>query len=203
MTNTIYTVYWLRDNTHTNPHTEGYIGVTSRDPQLRLNEHLIAKEYLPDTYVFDILHQVDTRDEMLSIEKSYRPQSHIGWNLAKGGGARPTGIHTSGWTHTEESKQKRSEMVSGEGNGMYGKTQSDKQKRAVSKALLGKKKWYKVADNRPPPMYGKDNPRSRVVIADGVRYETLRSACDANGLKNHNAGAYRIKSDKWDWIYED
>ena len=56
---TIYTVYWLRDNTHTNPHTEGYIGITSRDPSLRLEENLWTKkgrlESLPKMIVKTIL----------------------------------------------------------------------------------------------------------------------------------------------------
>jgi len=105
---------------------------------------------------------------------------------------------------SERWKQTMSKRMTGEDNPQYGKPTSDKQKEAVGKSakerFTGVPKNYKVIN---PVMYGKDNPRSRVVIADGVQYETLRSACDAHGLKNHNAGAYRIKSDKWDWRYED
>ena len=201
---TIYTVYWLRDNTHTNPHTEGYIGITSRDPSLRLEEHLKSKDYIPDTYVFDILHQVDTPEEMCSIEESYRPQSHIGWNLAKGGvrGGRPEGIHTSGWTHSEESKQKRSEMFSGENNPQFGKPTSDAQKRAVSKALLGRKKWYKVADNTPPPMYGKDNGMSRRVVVGDEVYDTVTEAAKSHNVSRVTA-TRRLRVDTFpDWNYE-
>ena len=204
----IYTIYWLRDNTHTDPYIEGYVGVTTRDPQHRLNEHLISKEYIPDTYVFDILRQVDTKEEMLSIERLYRPTDHIGWNIAKGGGARPAGIHTSGWSHTEESKEQRRIAVMGESNPMYGKTITDEHKESI-----------RVANSVPKPYVSKNMKRlheegktykfskkdcgARPVIADGVRYESLTDACKAFGFKNHNSGAYRIKSLKWDWNYEE
>jgi len=103
---------------------------------------------------------------------------------------------------SEEWKQKMSDRNSGDGNPMWGKTTSEKQKAAVSKALKGKKKWYKVADNRPPPMFGKDNPKSRVIIAEGKRWESIRQCAIHYGW-NHNAVRYRLNSAKWkEWYYE-
>lgn len=103
---------------------------------------------------------------------------------------------------SEAWKVKMSERMSGENNPMYGKKTSEKQKQAVGesakKRFTGIPKNYKVYNH---VMHGADNPKSRAVIADGIRYDTLRSACDAHGLKNHNAGRYRIKSIKWDWHY--
>ena len=108
---------------------------------------------------------------------------------------------------SEAHKKKLSDAVSGEKNGRYGKSNSDKQKEAVRvansvpkphvsenmKKLHAEGKTYK---------FSKKDCGARVVIADGVRYESLKEACNAYGFKNHNAGAYRIKSDKWDWNYE-
>lgn len=101
---------------------------------------------------------------------------------------------------SEEWKKSMSERNIGEGNPMWGNTfkHSEEAKKKISVKMKGVPKNYKVTN---PVMFGKDNPKSRTVIADGVRYESLRSACDAYGLKNHNAGRYRINSDKWDWHY--
>lgn len=103
---------------------------------------------------------------------------------------------------SEHWKKTMSERMTGENNPMYGKATSQKQKDAVGesakKRFTGVPKNYKVTN---PVMYGKDNPKSRAVIADNIRYDTLRAACDAHGLKNHNAGRYRINSNKWDWHY--
>lgn len=95
-------------------------------------------------------------------------------------------------------KEKARERNLGEKNPMYGKTQSDKQKEAVSRALKGKKKWYKVADNRPPPMFGKDNGKSRAIYGDGRYWESIHMCAKELGV-NHNAIRYRLNSDKAKW----
>jgi len=103
---------------------------------------------------------------------------------------------------SEAWKVKMSERMSGENNPMYGKKTSEKQKQAVSRALKGKKKWYKVADNRPPPMFGKDNGKSRAIYAEGKRWESIRQCAIHYGW-NHNAVRYRLNSAKWkEWHYE-
>lgn len=108
---------------------------------------------------------------------------------------------------TEKWKKQMSERNSGKGNPFYGKKQSAKQKEAVRvansvpkphisnnmKKLHAEGKTYK---------FSKKDCGARAVIADGVKYESLRAACNAYGFKNHNAGAYRIKSSKWNWYYE-
>jgi len=89
----------------------------------------------------------------------------------------------------------------GEDNGMWGRKQSDKQKKAVSKVMKGKKKWYKIKSNWPT-MNGSDNPRARRVYAEGKEYDTIRECCEAYGFKNHNAIRYRLNHDKWtEWYY--
>lgn len=111
---------------------------------------------------------------------------------------------------SEKWKKEKSEAMSGEGNPMYGKTISDEHKEAIRVANSVPKpyvaeaqaKLYAEGNSNLCNRIGALNGKSKAVIADGVRYDTLRSACDAYGFKNHNAGAYRIKSLKWDWRYE-
>ena len=91
----------------------------------------------------------------------------------------------------------------GESNGMYGKKQSDKQKKAVGQSakerFTGKKKNYKTYI---PIMKGKENPRAQKVHAEGKIYETIRECCKEYGFKNHNAIRYRLNHPKWtEWYY--
>jgi len=94
---------------------------------------------------------------------------------------------------TQQHKDKISSAVSGEKNGMFGKTTSQKQKDAVSKALKGKKKWYKMADNSKNllTLSGAENPRARAVTYEGVDYATLTEASKVTGI-NRTTLAYRI-----------
>lgn len=87
----MYTVYWYKLPEHTNPFTEGYIGITN-DMQRRNNEHLRSKvsthftnalsKYTTITY--EVLH-VTTKEDALLLEYAYRPSTNIGWNSAVGG----------------------------------------------------------------------------------------------------------------------
>ena len=104
---------------------------------------------------------------------------------------------------TDQHKKKISESLKGERNPMYGKTTSQKQKDAVAKSaserFKGVPKWYKTTT---PVMFGKDNPRSRKISAEGRVYNTIRECCNAYGFKNHNVIRYRLNHEKWtDWFY--
>ena len=83
---------------------------------------------------------------------------------------------------SERWKQQARKRMTGEDNPQYGKPTSDKQKEAVSKALKGVKKWYKVADNRPEPMFGKDNGMSTKIRVGDIVYDTMNECADAEGV---------------------
>lgn len=104
---------------------------------------------------------------------------------------------------TEQHKKKIGNAVRGKKNGMYGKTTSEKQKRAVGesakKRFTGVPKNYKVYNH---VMHGADNPKSRAIYAEGKRWESIRQCAMHYGW-NHNAVRYRLNSAKWDeWYYE-
>lgn len=77
-------------------------------------------------------------------------------------------------------KRKARERSIGEGNPMYGKTQTERQKRTVGdsakKRFTGVPKNYKVVN---PVMYGKDNPMSRAVRVGDKVYDTVIEAAEA------------------------
>lgn len=89
-------VYWIRRRIHTNPHTQGYVGI-SNDPERRYKEHLTAcvNEHLQhafnlyDDIELSILHKCATRQESCELELMYRPKVNVGWNIIKGGDSPP------------------------------------------------------------------------------------------------------------------
>ena len=104
---------------------------------------------------------------------------------------------------TEKWKKQKSEAMKGVNNPQYGKTTSDKQKKAVAEAakerFTGVPKWYKVTN---PVMYGSDNPRSRRIYAEGKEYDTISECCKVYGFKYHNTVRYRLNHPKWpEWYY--
>ena len=88
-----YTVYWYKLKTHTNPFTEGYIGITNnierRDKEHRRNKkntHFANafRKYGSENIEYEVLY-VCSKLEALDLELGYRPDTNIGWNSAVGG----------------------------------------------------------------------------------------------------------------------
>lgn len=91
-------VYWIRHVDHTDPATQGYIGVSIEvkarwkahikslsSPQL--DSHLIRSMKLyGSSIVFGIIHEYDSIEEALLREIELRPCENIGWNMCAGGG---------------------------------------------------------------------------------------------------------------------
>ena len=87
-----HTVYWIRLSTHTDVYSEGYVGF-SQDEKRRFEEHhrsfyTVGKQIREnqEEIVFETLKEVNSLEEAKELEKHYRPQELIGWNIAPGGG---------------------------------------------------------------------------------------------------------------------
>lgn len=111
---------------------------------------------------------------------------------------------------SERWKKKASERNKGEGNPMWGKSQTKKQKEAVRKANSVPKphlrdlykKRYAEGNHNVPIMKGSDNPRARKVYAEGVIYDTVKECRLAYGFKYNASVGYRCRNDKFkDWYY--
>lgn len=113
-------VYWIRLPEHTDILTEGYIGVTSKSPEIRLKGHLkdckrtdrnpyriqnVLKKY-KDVIIVDTLLIADIQ-YCYDIEQKLRPSKKIGWNTAAGGRDALL-LRDRNAKHTEESKAKMS-----------------------------------------------------------------------------------------------
>jgi hypothetical protein len=98
---TIHYLYWYKLPEHTCAKTQGYIGITN-DIERRKLQHKYQSNpdnlsYVDthfyravnayggiDALVFEILHE-GTFEEICKLENDYRPQLHVGWNIAVGG----------------------------------------------------------------------------------------------------------------------
>lgn len=89
-------VYWIRDLSHTDICSQGYVGVTVVDVKVRFLQHRFwggAGYYLPEftsalrstTTVVEAVFE-GSAEEILALERKLRPQPYIGWNRAVGGG---------------------------------------------------------------------------------------------------------------------
>lgn len=94
-----YCVYWIREKSHTDLMSQGYIGVSGNvDERFAshkgmwsgTNNHLrnAIKKYGWDNLVKSVLLYAE-KDYCLDIERKLRPADKIGWNLVVGGGLPP------------------------------------------------------------------------------------------------------------------
>jgi hypothetical protein len=79
----IHSVYWLHLPEHTDPFTQGYVGITYR--KNRQKEHRDNRRF-PAGHIFTVLAENLTRFEAAKLEWEHRKQRHIGWNTKTGGG---------------------------------------------------------------------------------------------------------------------
>lgn len=145
---TIYShhVYWIHLEEHTDPETQGYIGVTG-NPEKRFREHIkeskkdspknihLARAMNKHSVKTTLLFQ-GTKVACYEMEFNLRTKRNIGWNIQKGGKI-----------HTDENIQKRS-------NSLSGRNFSPLHKERLTEAKIGDKN----------PMYGVkyEMPQSRI-----------------------------------------
>lgn len=142
-------VYWIRFEEHTDPYTEGYIGVTTnfrnrikrhkKEVELRIhaNEHL-TENLENENIRIDVLHEAE-EEACYDLEKQYRPERLIAWNIAAGGAEG--GCKRTGYTLSEKFKEKRRIYMRGNKFASYNKNKkSEEHKRKIAESLRGKNK---------------------------------------------------------------
>ncbi len=90
-------VYWVHYPHHTNPKTEGYIGV-SKNPSKRLKYHSSEKysdnsrllRSINKGAVQSILFECSSDKYAYILEENLRPSDGIGWNIQSGGLSPPS-----------------------------------------------------------------------------------------------------------------
>lgn len=101
-------------------------------------------KYGIDAFDFEILKECDDK-ELDYWEKYYikelNTKAPYGYNLTDGGEGM------TGYTHSEETIKKISEIQKGKNNSFYGKHHSEEQKKKISEANKGKTPWNKGKTN--------------------------------------------------------
>lgn len=105
-------VYWIHRREHSDPSTEGYIGV-SKNLDRRIQEHQREKWFCGDDSIVDVLKTFKEEVDAYLHEELLRPTANIGWNLNKGGTKPPTndrvGVPLPSWS--AEQKQTHSNRM--------------------------------------------------------------------------------------------
>jgi len=145
-------IYWIHLKEHTDPYKEGYVGVT-RNLEKRIREHKnralnkthnnkrLAYHLLNNEIFVDVLMKSE-ETVCYDIEKQYRPEEAIGWNMLCGGKivnnsyAKVENIKPK----SEEFKQHRRELMMGNtrGSGNKGKPKTLEHKQKISLSNKGR-----------------------------------------------------------------
>ena len=189
----MHSVYWIHSTEHTDHLTQGYIGVTSRSPEIRFAEHIKRTKRIPENVKLTILHNDLSEARAFEIEKELRPTWYIGWNKCPGGtiSGRPKGIHTSGWKHSKAASKRHSLASSGENNAMFGKC-------GPLHPRWIENKQQKILKGKAS---GARHGRAKPISIDGVIYQTMKEASIAMGIDRQYIRT-RIASGKYPtWMY--
>lgn len=147
----MHSVYWIRNASHTDIFSQGYVGV-SNNVVKRWNSHKnkptnyhfsnAVKMYGWDNLVKEVVLLAD-EDYCLDIETKLRPNDKIGWNVVAGGGLPPSSKGKVLGAMSDETKRKISLAKTGGKGTRNGAVNSSEMREKISKALLGKVAWNK------------------------------------------------------------
>ena len=167
-------VYWIKRKHHTDPETQGYVGVSKSLPT-RLQEHRRTKWFCETEHDVEVLAKFDDAKDAYAYEEQMRPTSQIGWNINKGGIQPPDATGKTGYwagkTRPQAHKDAISKGMTGLKRGAYGEAH----RKAISDSLSGEKH----------PMYGKPAiQRQRIkVLETGAVYDSQSEAAQALGCR--------------------
>lgn len=122
-----YTLYWIKHKNHTDIKTQGYVGITKFDINIRFethkkkpNNHLkyAFLKYGENIEIISILSDID-QDFSKCLEEEYRPYDNIGWNIVKGGGIPPN-MKGKKLNLSDDKRKLRSIRMQGTNNHVYG-----------------------------------------------------------------------------------
>lgn len=101
MNSEVYSVYWLHLDSHTDPKTQGYIGITKGTPERRFTSHKSRSKYNPDFNVYKAFNKYGIENIRMTVlckttkeharwtETDLRSEPFTGWNMARGGVVGP------------------------------------------------------------------------------------------------------------------
>jgi hypothetical protein len=193
---------------HTNPLSEGYVGVSSNIEKRLLSHkksnHRVGKAIRKyNDIVCGILCENLSEKEALTIERSYRPEENIGWNHAKGGGKPPPckpGIKRGKEWHDKITKVNKERYDRGVGLGAW--NGSSAQKEYLKEIYAGRVITWgdKISASKKLNPWPKGNPMD----SDLSRKKVSDSKTGTKGLYKDNNRKMAIPgSSKWNLLVAD
>lgn len=184
-------VYWLHLDTHTDPYSQGYVGITKNlEERLRAHKknkrktHLYyaIQKYKWESIRVTVLREFDSLESALEAESHYRPSLNIGWNSQRGGelGVEPE------WYEDEANRDKHRKATAVATR----KAIAEKDTREA-RSKRAKESWSKTRDKRVKAVTGENNPRAKLTEEQvkEIKYSLIPS-----GLSNPEiAEIYGVK----------
>ena len=171
-----YKIYWIREDFHIDPYTEGYIGLTSQSIEKRFSDHKYntKNNHLRNrckqlTVGIVLLEDNLDIDSVRIRESHYRPLPNTGWNINAGGDIPPSrlgkvSISTLLTGDNRSDKQKESSRKHSER--MRGNNSSGKRK---NKVITTMKCLY---CNTPFTFKGTNNNRKYCTIGCAAKHRS-------------------------------
>ncbi len=187
-----YCVYWIHTSNHKNIDTEGYIGITCNFKE-RMKSHKknkkktkltdAIKKYGWDNLQKDIIFRGLSLYRALYIERMYRCESNIGWNILGGG---ELGVDKA-WYNSPQNKLRHSNITSI--NTIKGILKTDSKEKRSERAKISRfrnKESYKnvsVGSNNGKALLNEEQVKN-------IKFELIPS-----GMNNKEIGEiYDVKS---------
>lgn len=172
---TMYCVYWIRKQEHSEIYAEGYVGITINLYE-RIRAHKknrkktiltsVISKYSFDKLVVDVIATGLSQHEALLLEKRLRPGINIGWNLQTGGAL---GVDSS-WYEDENNTAKHREATS-----IATKIAIATKDSTEARSSRAKESWKKTRTRRVLAVTGENNPKARLTEAQvvAIKYELI------------------------------
>lgn len=213
------TIYWAHLPEHTDPMTEGYIGITKRNLDIRKKEHyqLVAngsqklfhkKLRKHNNIIWTVIGFCFSVHTSLIIERAFRTNIKGTWNSQKGGNSFPNmnedirrkiGVANSGNKWDDKRKQNMSNKMKGrfigELNPMFGKISPFKGRshtEEVKKTLSKKSKIQCQGSNNPNAKLTEQQMKD-IIIDFRNGYKIMEAAKKYN-VSRPTAERYKAKS---------
>jgi group I intron endonuclease len=177
-------LYWIHSSDHSDPMTQGYIGIAENFEQRMFAHKSCAKTGKEETLYKAIRkHGWDnlTKEVLVIADQGYckdleqkmRPKARVGWNIAVGGDGG--GLHLKGVKQSEQHLANRRKALIGRAPGFKGKVHTEEAKDKVRLAHLGKPKTFACKQK-----IGQANMK-KIKINDVV-FDSWKDANEATGI---------------------
>jgi hypothetical protein len=143
------------------------------------------KKYGPENFLFEVIDITPQNQQQLDDLEIYYVAKFDSWH--NGYNCDPGGTGGKGRTYSDTYKKKMSINLTGQGNPMFGRKQSDETKRKIALTKIGKKHSEETKLKMSIAKRGEKN----YIFGKTISEETRRKISESQqGIKHHNYGKH-------------